>query len=365
MKCFALALLACPLLASGTAQHNSTSGPAAATSFGRRRAPQPSGKTIVDLAVATPDLSTLVTALKAGDLVDTLSSPGPFTVFAPTNEAFAKLPATALAKLLANKAQLVDVLTFHVLSGSAVHAASLLDGEQLPTVEGGLLTFRLSGDGTVFVNSAKVETADVEASNGVVHIIDSVLNPPAKPAPTPPPYTPPPSPAPPAPTPRPTPPPTPAPPTPAPTPPTPSPPSPSPGVPSCNQKSCPFSYTNPSNINGGRCGQVDAASRMPADLFDDPERVQEYVLATTKWYHVGGSTLKNAPCDSSWTANGSQNVSWTDPELMKYTCGNVCDCNYPFCSDYTKDVPRNHQYCSLCGPKFNAPIEVDFFYPKH
>jgi uncharacterized surface protein with fasciclin (FAS1) repeats len=150
------------------AQHNSTSG-----------------KTIVDLAVATPDLSTLVTALKAGGLVDTLSGPGPFTVFAPTNEAFAALPSSTLTNLLkpANKAQLVGVLTYHVVAG-AVHAAAILDDEKLKTVEGASVTARVSGS-DVFINSAKVTTADVDASNGVVHIIDGVLLPPPSPTPAP------------------------------------------------------------------------------------------------------------------------------------------------------------------------------------
>ena len=146
--------------------------------------PGPGGKTIVDLAVADPDLSTLVTALKAGGLVGTLSGRGPFTVFAPTNEAFASLPAGVVANLLKteNKAQLVDVLTYHVVAGT-LRAEALKDGEKLKTVEGKELTVRISGS-TVFINSAKVTTADVTASNGVVHIIDGVLLP-AGPAPQP------------------------------------------------------------------------------------------------------------------------------------------------------------------------------------
>jgi len=133
--------------------------------------------TIVDLAVATPDLSTLVTALTAGKLVETLSGPGPFTVFAPTNEAFAALPASTLAKLLdpANLAELDNVLTYHVASGS-VHAADLTDGEMIPTVEGEDVVATVNSTG-VFINDAAVTTADVDASNGVVHIIDAVLIP--------------------------------------------------------------------------------------------------------------------------------------------------------------------------------------------
>lgn len=139
--------------------------------------PAPAGKTIVDLAAATPDLSTLVTALKAGDLVDTLSGPGPFTVFAPTNEAFAALPKALLDYLLdpKHKAQLVDVLTYHVASGS-VHAKDLKDHERIKTVEGKDVEAHIF-DSKVFINEAQVTTADVDASNGVVHIINAVLIP--------------------------------------------------------------------------------------------------------------------------------------------------------------------------------------------
>merc|ERR1712100_794607 len=136
---------------------------------------------IVQLASATADLSTLVAAVKAGGLVDTLSSTGPFTVFAPTNEAFAKLPKQTLDFLLKpeNKAKLVDILTYHVASGS-VHAADLKNGEKIKTVEGKQVEARIFGSGKnsyVFINNARVTTADVDASNGVVHIIDSVLIP--------------------------------------------------------------------------------------------------------------------------------------------------------------------------------------------
>merc|ERR1711907_203174 len=140
-------------------------------------APKPVSKTIVDLAVATPELSTLVTALKAADLVKTLSSKGPFTVFAPSNKAFAALPKGVLANLLKpeNKAQLVDLLTYHVASGD-VHAKDLMDMQMLPTVEGKNVTVRTEGN-TILIDSSKVTTADVQASNGVVHIIDAVLMP--------------------------------------------------------------------------------------------------------------------------------------------------------------------------------------------
>merc|ERR1712195_319449 len=144
------------------------------------------GKTIVDLAVATADLSTLVAALKAGGLVETLSGKGPFTVFAPTNEAFGKLPKATLAHLLepANKKELDAILTYHVVSGVAAFSKDLTDGEKIKTVEGQSVTASIYMGNRVFINNALVTTADVAASNGVVHIIDTVLSMPAKPKPT-------------------------------------------------------------------------------------------------------------------------------------------------------------------------------------
>merc|ERR1712028_200497 len=137
----------------------------------------PAGKTIVDLAVATADLSTLVAALKAGGLVETLSGKGPFTVFAPTNEAFAKLPPATLAHLLkpANVKELDAILTYHVVSGVAAFSKDLTDGEVIKTVEGQSVVAHVSAAG-VMINDATVKTADIAASNGVVHIIDTVLS---------------------------------------------------------------------------------------------------------------------------------------------------------------------------------------------
>jgi len=133
--------------------------------------------TIVDLAVATPDLSTLVTALKAGKLVDTLNGPGPFTVFAPTNEAFAKLPKAVLDHLLepANIKELDAVLTYHVASGD-VHSKDLSDHEKIKTVEGQEVEVFIK-DSHVYINNAEVTAADNDASNGVVHIVNNVLIP--------------------------------------------------------------------------------------------------------------------------------------------------------------------------------------------
>jgi uncharacterized surface protein with fasciclin (FAS1) repeats len=131
--------------------------------------------TIVDVAVGNPDFSTLVAALTAADLVTTLQGAGPFTVFAPTNEAFAALPAGVLDALLLpeNVATLAKILTYHVVSGM-VMAADVTDGD-VATVEGS--TVNLSTKGGVTVNKAKVVIADVMADNGVIHAIDAVILP--------------------------------------------------------------------------------------------------------------------------------------------------------------------------------------------
>ncbi len=132
--------------------------------------------TIVDVAVSAGNFTTLVAAVTAADLVETLSGEGPFTVFAPTDEAFAALPAGVLDALLLpeNKALLAQILTYHVVSGM-VMAADVTDGD-VATVEGS--TIKLSTMGGVTVNGATVVTADVAASNGVIHAIDAVILPP-------------------------------------------------------------------------------------------------------------------------------------------------------------------------------------------
>ena len=132
--------------------------------------------TIVDVAVGAGNFTTLVAAVTAADLVETLSGTGPFTVFAPTDEAFAALPAGVLDALLLpeNKALLAQILTYHVVSGM-VMAADVTDGE-VATVEGQKI--KLSTMDGVTVNGAKVVAADVMASNGVIHAIDAVILPP-------------------------------------------------------------------------------------------------------------------------------------------------------------------------------------------
>jgi uncharacterized surface protein with fasciclin (FAS1) repeats len=136
-----------------------------------------SAQTIVDIAASNPDFSTLVTAVTAAGLVDTLNSEGPFTVFAPTNEAFAALPEGQLDALLANKEQLAAVLTYHVVAGK-VMAADVVDLTSATSVQGEPITITATADG-VRVNDANVTATDIEASNGVIHVIDKVILPPS------------------------------------------------------------------------------------------------------------------------------------------------------------------------------------------
>jgi uncharacterized surface protein with fasciclin (FAS1) repeats len=137
-------------------------------------------KDIVDTAVAAGQFKTLAAALTAAGLVDTLKGPGPFTVFAPTDAAFAKLPAGTIDTLLKpeNKAKLTAILTYHVVPGK-VTAADVVKLSEAKTVEGAMVTVKVNG-GKVMINNATVTTADVEASDGVIHVIDTVLMPPAK-----------------------------------------------------------------------------------------------------------------------------------------------------------------------------------------
>jgi uncharacterized surface protein with fasciclin (FAS1) repeats len=136
-------------------------------------------KTIVDVAVANGSFKTLVTALQAADLVAALQGPGPFTVFAPTDAAFAKLPAGTVEALLKDPKKLASILTYHVISGKIMAADVIkLGGAKPATLNGASLDIQVR-DGKVFVNGAQVVTADVTASNGVIHVIDAVVLPPA------------------------------------------------------------------------------------------------------------------------------------------------------------------------------------------
>jgi uncharacterized surface protein with fasciclin (FAS1) repeats len=135
-----------------------------------------SAKTVVEIAIGSPDHTTLVAAVKAAGLVETLSGAGPFTIFAPTNAAFAKLPAGTVESLLLpeNKAKLVAILTYHVVPAK-VMAAEVNSGA-VPTVNGKVLTVKADGMG-VMVNNAKVVATDLVGTNGVVHVVDTVILP--------------------------------------------------------------------------------------------------------------------------------------------------------------------------------------------
>ena len=135
------------------------------------------GKDIVDTAVAAGQFKTLAAALKAAGLVETLKNGGPFTVFAPTDEAFAKLPKGTVEDLLKpeNKAKLTAILTYHVVAGK-VTAADVVKVKNAKTVQGGSIKVNAAG-GKVMIDSANVVKADIGASNGVIHVVDSVLMP--------------------------------------------------------------------------------------------------------------------------------------------------------------------------------------------
>jgi len=173
----AVAVLGVGLLASACSSNSNSSSSAAA-------ATETASKNIVAIAKSDPNLSTLVAAVQAGGLVSTLEGPGPYTVFAPTNAAFAALPAGTLQTLLqpANKAMLDSILTYHVVPG-ALKAADVVPGE-VKTVNGATFTVN-STNGQLTItdgkgNTAKIVQTDIVASNGVVHVINAVLLPPSQ-----------------------------------------------------------------------------------------------------------------------------------------------------------------------------------------
>jgi len=139
-------------------------------------------KDIVDTAVAAGSFKTLVAAVKAAGLVETLKGDGPFTVLAPTDEAFEKLPAGTVENLLKpeNKSKLAALLTYHVIPSKAMAADVVkLDGKTVKSVEGSPIMVEVEGK-TVMVNNAKVTKTDIACSNGVIHVIDTVIMPPKK-----------------------------------------------------------------------------------------------------------------------------------------------------------------------------------------
>ena len=137
-------------------------------------------KDIVDTAVAAGQFKTLVKAVGAADLVKTLKSKGPFTVFAPTDAAFAKLPKGTIAALLKDKAKLKQILLYHVVSGKVMAKQAVkLDGKDVKMVSGDMAKVTVK-KGSVMIGKAKVVKADIDCTNGVIHVIDTVILPPMK-----------------------------------------------------------------------------------------------------------------------------------------------------------------------------------------
>ncbi len=137
-------------------------------------------KTIVGVAIEAGSFTTLVAALQAADLVTALQGTGPFTVFAPSDAAFAKLPAGTVEALLKDKKALAAILTYHVIPGKVMAADVIKAGAVKPTTLNGATLDIQVKDGKVYVNGAMVTSADIVASNGVIHVIDAVVLPPAK-----------------------------------------------------------------------------------------------------------------------------------------------------------------------------------------
>ncbi|MBL8620935.1 MAG: fasciclin domain-containing protein [Myxococcales bacterium] len=167
MKKLTFALLLAVAACGGSSKSSTTPPPASD--------PAPATADIVDTAVGAGSFTTLVAAVQAAGLVDTLKGDGPFTVFAPTDEAFAKLPPGTVEALLKDKAKLTAILTYHVVPGR-VTAADVAGLTTATTVQGGALAIDTSAG--VKINDATVVKADVMASNGVIHVIDTVLLPP-------------------------------------------------------------------------------------------------------------------------------------------------------------------------------------------
>ncbi|GHF46078.1 putative surface protein with fasciclin (FAS1) repeats [Deinococcus metalli] len=145
------------------------------TAFAGGGSAMPAGNTIAGIVSSDPNFSTLLAAVKAAGLVETLSSPGPFTVFAPTNAAFAKIPKADLDALLNDPAKLKAVLLYHVVAGR-VTAAQVMGMSSGKTVNGASVRVSTMGN-SVMINDATVTKADVRASNGIIHVIDTVMMP--------------------------------------------------------------------------------------------------------------------------------------------------------------------------------------------
>ena len=245
---------------------------------------------------------------------------------------------------------LAKLLTYHVVAGVAAFSKDLENGERIKTVEGMDVTVGISAAG-VKINNASVTTANVAASNGVVHIIDTVLMPPDM-----------------------LPPPVPSPPTP------PSPPAPPP-APSSGNHLWFRGFTR--QLFGNqlcRCGEVDAALRMPASLFDpsNAKALQRYKDITIEFYKYAFadslSKLEVGRCKDTTSKDGPfpiQGIGWAPGALMSPICAEKCHCTYgcagtpklPYCKDRPDD-PKAGEFCSLCGPKYNQPIMIDLYNGK-
>ena len=295
---------------------------------------------VLQLATKIPELSTFVRALKAANLTDVLSKPGPFTIFAPNNEAFAALPPGRLEGLLDpnNIEELQAVLEYHVVHRgfpTPIYSKDLKEGE-IQMLEGESVDIRLGGglnpppSGAVFVDRARVVKADLAASNGVVHTISGVLEP-------------------------------------------------------LGLNHLYFRF-----ITGEYdCAQVDAGPRMPAAIFDSENALalQEYIDVTLAfnwgtfgWPHLelgtcgaygftdndgppGISPMLNIPC-FTMPEPVNKTIDWAPAKLMQNICVSHCECDYSGGGIPCKDVPDNPlaaSWCSLCGPKFNRPIELQCF----
>ena len=138
-------------------------------------APMDDGDDIVDIAASNDDFSTLVAAVQAADLAETLAGDGPFTVFAPTDEAFALLPEGTVENLLANPDELRKILLYHVVPGK-VKASQVVDLDSATTAQGSDISIKIA-DGSVMIDNATVTATDIETSNGVIHVIDRVILP--------------------------------------------------------------------------------------------------------------------------------------------------------------------------------------------
>lgn len=171
-------ILRTSLLAASLAVGSLAFAPSAfADNHGNHAAQATESQTVVEIAAGNPDFSTLVAAVQAAGLAETLSGEGPFTVFAPTNAAFAALPAGTVENLLKpeNKDQLVAILTYHVVPGRVL-AADVVGLDTATTVNGAAID--ISANGGVKVNNANVTATDIQGSNGVIHVIDAVILPP-------------------------------------------------------------------------------------------------------------------------------------------------------------------------------------------